>query len=103
VLPDPSVPGSGAHVFLEGVWLGLRRLAVLPPETLGPLDTRFLAFRLSWTAREVGRGAEELATWPGYIRALAVQLYAAGLPVHCLPLYWQWHHARLDATTDLLK
>jgi hypothetical protein len=31
----------------------------------------------------------------------ALQGYAAGLPVHCLPLYGQWHHARLDATKDL--
>jgi hypothetical protein len=55
-------------------------------------------------AREVKRGTEEpeeLSAWPVDIRALAAPLYAAGLPLHCLPLYWQWHYARLDATTDL--
>ena len=54
-------------------------------------------------AREVRRGAEEpeeLSAGPVDIRALAAPLYTAGLPAHCLPLYGQLHHARLDTTTD---
>jgi hypothetical protein len=77
VLPGPGVPGSRAHVVLEGVRLGLRRLAALPPEILGPLATQF---RISCTVREVGRGVEELSAWPDDIRALAAPLYKATPP-----------------------
>ena len=91
VLPGPAVPGTGAHAFLDGI-------AALPPAVLQPLAARF---RASFTAREVGQGALELAAWPADIRALAAPLYAAGLPVHCLPLYGQWQHTRLTAESDL--
>jgi integrase len=69
--------------------------------TLRPLAARF---RLS---AQHGRSAAEQRSSPrgrarpADIRVLASPLYAAGLPVHCLPLYGQWQHARLDATTDL--
>ena len=98
VLPGPAVAGSGAHAFLEGVRLGLSRLAALPAATLVPLAARF---RAACSVRERGRGAMEFATYPADIQALAAPLYAVGLPVHCLPLYGQWQHARLDAETDL--
>ena len=98
VLPDPENPRSGAHAFLEGIRLGLIRLAALPPLTLAALATRF---RAALSAREIGQGASELASWPADIRALSAPLYAAGLPVHCLPIYGQWQHARLHAQSDL--
>jgi hypothetical protein len=51
VLPEPGRPGSGAHVFLEGVRTGLRRFVALPAEVLGPLATRFRA-----SCSELGMG-----------------------------------------------
>ena len=98
VMPDPAVPGSGAHEFLDGVRAGLSRLAALPPAVLAPLAARF---RAALSPREIGRGGAELDAWPADVRALAAPLYAVGLPVHCLPLYGQWQHARLHAETDL--
>ena len=64
VLPDPENPRSGAHAFLEGISLGLIRLAALPPLILAPLATRF---RAALSAREIGQGASELASWPADI------------------------------------
>jgi len=98
VLPGPALPGSGAHAFLDGIRRGLGRLSALPPAVLQPIAARF---RAAFSARELGQGAQELAAWPADIRSLAAPLYASGLPVHCLPLYGQWQHARLDADTDL--
>ena len=98
VLPGPSDPRSGAYAFLEGVRLGLTRLGALDPATLAQLSS---SFRASLPARQIGRGASELASWPADIQALAAPLYGVGLPVHCLPIYGQWQHARLHGLLDL--
>jgi hypothetical protein len=58
----------------------------------------------SWASlpgRHIGRGAVELSAWPADIRALARPLYDLGLPVHCLPIYGQWQHKRLQGLLDL--
>ena len=70
----------------------------LPPPILASLSAGFWA---ALSAREIGQGASELASWPADICALAGLLYVADLPVHCLPIYWQWQHARLHAQSDL--
>ena len=98
VLPDPADPRSGAFAFLEGVRLGLARLRALDPAVLAQLAGRF---RSSLPARHIGQGARELASWPADIQALAAPLYEVGLPVHCLPAYGQWQHARLHGLSDL--
>ena len=98
VLPDPADPRSGAFAFLEGVRLGLARLRALNPQVLTQLATRF---RASLPPRHIGQGPRELASWPADIQAGAAPLYEAGLPVHCLPVYGQWQHARLNEQSDL--
>ena len=98
VLPDPSDPRSGAFAFLESVRLGLSRLAAMEPAALAQAAARF---RASLPPRQIGRGADELAAWPADIQALAQPRYAQGLPVHCLPIYGQWQHARLHGLSDL--
>jgi hypothetical protein len=98
VLPNPSDPQSGAFALLDGIRLGLTRLRALDPSILTPLAA---CFRAALPARQIGQGASELAAWPADIRALAGPLYEAGLPVHCLPIYGQWQHARLHAQSDL--
>ena len=98
VLPDPANPRSGAFAFLEGIRLGLTRLHALDPPVLAELSARF---RASLPPRQIGRGPSELASWPPDIRAMAAPLYAVGMPVHCLPIYGQWQHARLNAQSDL--
>ena len=94
----PGAAGDGVRAFLDGTRLGLERLLALPVDTLGVLAARF---RADCSPQELGRGAAELDAWPEDIRALAAPLYRLGLPVHCLPIYGQWQHARLDASSDL--
>ena len=94
-----GVAGDGVRAFLDGTLLGLELLLALPDDTLRALAARF---RANCTPREIGRCAAELDAWPEDIRALAAPLYRLGrLPVHCLPIYGQWQHARLDALSDL--
>ena len=99
VLPAPADPSSGAFALLESIRLGLSRLRALDPTTLVELATRF---RAQLPARHIGQGESELCAFPADIRDLARPLYALGLPVHCLPLYGQWQHARLDGSSDLM-
>jgi hypothetical protein len=87
VLPGLGVP----HAFLESARLDLAPgshggASALPPATLGPLAAKF---RLSCTALEICRGAEELSACPADMWAFAAPLYAAELPVHCLHLNGQ--------------
>ena len=98
VIPVSSASNSGSTAFLEGIRLGLQRLNTLPPDVLGAVANRF---RASLSLPELGQGSVELASWPEDVRALAAPLYAAGLPVHCLPIYGQWQHERLHAQSDL--
>ena len=90
--------GDGVRAFLEGTRLCLDSGAPARTPRRRALAARF---RADCTPRDVGRGAAELDAWPEDIRALAAPLYRLGLPVHCLPIYGQWQHARLGALSDL--
>jgi hypothetical protein len=89
---------EGAPALLESTRLGLPRLLALPE---GTFDAIIARVRSSCSERAVGHGAAEFVNGPADIQALAVPLYARGLPVHCLPIYGTWLFARLDAGSDL--
>ena len=41
--------------------------------------------------------------WPEEVQTLAAPLYAAGLPVHCLPIFGAWQFERLTTDSDLRR
>ena len=94
-LPRSEHPSSGCANLLQGVRVGLSRLASLDPHVLAVTGARLRARE----ARPVGLAA--MSTWPDDIRLLAADLYAAGLPVHLLPIYGRWQFEDITADSDL--
>ena len=93
-----ATDGGGIHACIEGNILGLELLTALPPYTLWAFALRL---RADCSRQEIRRGAAEFAARPEDILALAAPLYEIEMPVHCLPIYWQWQHERLHALSDL--
>ena len=97
-IPASADPASGYQALLEGTRLGLQRLRELPEPVLRAVAASFSG---GLSAQERGGGPREFAAWPADLQALAAPLYAAGLPVHCLPLCGTWQYERLTPDSDL--
>ena len=85
-LPAASEEGSGAYLLADSVRRAMTRLLAAPPEVLGALARNFTA-----AGRDrLPPGPRALATWPADVQALALRLYAAGIPAHRLPIFGPW-------------
>ena len=84
LLPDPADPRSGAHATIEGNALRASASASIGWQHCPP--------RCPFPGRTVGaedRPGERAGLLARRHPRLSYPLYAAGLPVHYLPIYWR--------------
>jgi len=89
--------GAGAAALVRNARHGLERLLGADPDLLRSAGARLHEL----LGAQAHAGPEAMAGWPAPIPALATRLYAAGVPVHVLPIFGRWLFDELTPTSCL--